>query len=379
MIKTARYVALDTSHLNSLAADKFSEDSARRARAQSFEQRLLQSNSILVLCWHHLEEMLRHGDDSLVANRVAYIRSIPFLAWVRAVDGSSLFGSVVDVMAREAFAAFHAPRSTANEVRMAAAMEMFKFGSGEDLLEPFCEVLPKMIQLFRTGEQRTKAVAAIAHSNPHPVGDLKIVDVLAMSAPSEAEREARLLALEATFSAEIRQRGDRKLRVPEAVAFDHAEQAREALRVAYASSPDGANAALNILIQQGISEEDISASTTVGEAGELASFRGQLKVSTDRLGLEWTAAKSRISREQLPSWQIQHALRTYRQDIPERAGSEIADRYLVCLAPYASETYVDKRTLENFNRAKLKVPSLSGIVNSIKKKSTYSAIDFGLV
>jgi len=379
MIKTARYVALDTSHLNSLATDKFSDDSALRARAQSFEQRLLESNSVLLLCWHHLEEMLRHGDDSLVENRVAYIRSIPYLAWVRVVDGSSSLGSVVDVMAREAFAAFNAPSSTVNEVRVAAATEMFKFGSGEDLMEPLLEWLPLMVKLFRNGEQHTKAVAAIAHSSPNPVNDLKIVDVLAMRAPSETERETRLRALEAMLSAEIRQRGDSKLRTPEAVASDHVQQAREALRVAYACSADGASVALTILMQQGISEEDISASMTVGEAGDLASFRSHLKVSTDRLGMDWIAVKSRVSREQLPSWQIQHALTRYRQDIPERAGSEIADRYLACLAPYASETYVDKRTLENFNRAKLKVPALSGIVNSIKKKSTYSLIDFSLM
>jgi len=230
--------------------------------------------------------------------------------------------------------------------------------------------------LFRKREQRTKAVAAIAHSSLNPVSDLKIVDLLAMRTPSEAERETRLRALQAKLSAEIRQRGDGKLCAPEAVAFDHVQQAREALAVAYASSADGANIVLNILMQQGVGTEDISASMTVGEAGDLASFRGQLKVSTDRSGLNWTAAKSRVSQEQLPSWQIQHALKKYRQDIPKRLGSEIADRYMACLAPYASETYVDKRTLENFNRAKLKVPALSGIVNLIEKKSKYSLIDF---
>ena len=279
-------------------------------------------------------------------------------------------------MAREAFIAFHAPRSTANEVRVAGATEMLKFGSGEDLMEPLLEALPVMVNAFRDREQRTKAIAAIAHSSQTTVSNLKVVDVLAMHPPSDVELETRLRVLEAALSSEIHERGARKLHAPEHVAADHIQQSREALSSAFASSKQGRGIVLNLLMQEGIGEDDISASITVGDIGDLAVFRSKLKVATDRLGLEWVDAKSRIQPAQLPSWQIQHALTKYRQDIPERAGSELADRYLACLAPYASETYVDKRTLENFNRAKLKVPSLSEIVNTVKKKSTYCLIDF---
>ena len=43
---------------------------------------------------------------------------------------------------------------------------------------------------------------------------------------------------------------------------------------------------------------------------------------------------------------IEECMRAHAQDQPERKGSDLNDTHLLCLAPYADVTYVDKRTLE---------------------------------
>lgn len=66
-------------------------------------------------------------------------------------------------------------------------------------------------------------------------------------------------------------------------------------------------------------------------------------------------------------------MRAYAHDQPERKGSELNDGDLLCLAPYADVTYVDKRTLESVRRAKGKnnlFAELVGQVNKAKRAAT---------
>jgi hypothetical protein len=50
------------------------------------------------------------------------------------------------------------------------------------------------------------------------------------------------------------------------------------------------------------------------------------------------------------------------------------DQYLVCLAPYADVTYVDKRTHEWVARARRASPEFAGLVRRVEKASGYAEI-----
>jgi hypothetical protein len=71
-------------------------------------------------------------------------------------------------------------------------------------------------------------------------------------------------------------------------------------------------------------------------------------------------------------------LRRYAQNLPERKGSELIDRYLACLAPYADITYVDKRTHENINRARRNSPEFAAVIRRVEKASGFEEIGSGL-
>lgn len=60
-------------------------------------------------------------------------------------------------------------------------------------------------------------------------------------------------------------------------------------------------------------------------------------------------------------------MRRHAQDQPERKGSELNDTHLLCLAPYADRTFVDKRTLESARRARNKSPMFEGLTTGVAR------------
>ena len=58
-------------------------------------------NWVLVLLWHHVEELLRHKDMGIVESRVRFIRSLPFLAWISVLGVTDGIGSVADLLGHE--------------------------------------------------------------------------------------------------------------------------------------------------------------------------------------------------------------------------------------------------------------------------------------
>lgn len=104
-----QYVALDSSHLGDIARDRVSKDPERRRKAEAFQARFNASGCVLLLCWHHMQELLSHDDDEKVATRIQFMKSQPVLAVVQSMTDDSLPGSVIDLQAREVKAAFDNP------------------------------------------------------------------------------------------------------------------------------------------------------------------------------------------------------------------------------------------------------------------------------
>jgi len=119
---------------------------------------------------------------------------------------------------------------------------------------------------------------------------------------------------------------------------------------------------------------EIGPDTTLSEMVDLSAFRRRLRLANEYLGEPWADLKRRVTEKRLPSTLIQSILRDYVQDPPRRKGSELTDRYLACLAPYADCTYVDKRTHDAVVRARRKFPQFASLTRSIEKASGYAEI-----
>jgi hypothetical protein len=366
-----KFVAQDSSHLAVLIQDKHSADKQRRESAKGFEEIFNKSGCVLLLCWHHIEELLKHGDDTVVAERVAFIQSLPMLAWVTSYAADEIPGTIADILGHEAAAAFASPDARALAIRDQVAKNLFRIDSGQRAITPFVREWERLRPDFLAREERSRELVAISGSDFAGNSKTKMRDLLKGQLRSPKDTQEQLQGLNQRLVEDIRTRGDKK--IPDA-AQTAARFFDDVVQTAAAALSDGPDPALQILSAMDIDLSDIEDHTTLGDVGDLATFRRKLRIANRSMGLPWPDLKSRVKEDQLPSGVIQSALRQYGQDLPERKGSELTDSYLACLSAYADITYVDKRTHENFRRARRNCPVFAAVTRRVEKASHYREI-----
>ena len=130
MIVLPKFVALDSSHLVAVAADKATSDRTRLRRVEALEKAFYERGSVLLLCWHHLQELFSHSREEIVAQRVAYLQSLPMVATVASFGEKNTIGTVMDLQSFEIAVAFKNPSADVTTVRDKAAKAMFRLTSG---------------------------------------------------------------------------------------------------------------------------------------------------------------------------------------------------------------------------------------------------------
>jgi hypothetical protein len=362
-------LALDSSHLGKLADNARSLHTSQRNTAAAFLRSLSENSRIILLSWHHFEEVLSHDNSDVVKDRIAFFQSLPSVAWIASVQGNDVPGSIIDVSAFEVAEAFSQPRARAIEIRDRVAQELFNYGTGRQAIEPFIVLLREVPEEFRRRKERTREIVAIAHSTYLDLKKTKVKDWLNGRVRPFRETEERLANMTRLLADDIRQRGDKRISDSETAAKrfidDIQTTGQKALTGTKKPSPSA-------LLPEEIDPSEIGPETTLEDIGELAAFRRKLRLVNDYLGLPWPDVKATVTEERIPSGIIQTALRRYRQDHPERKGSELIDRYLACLAPYADVTYVDRRTHEVVTRARRGSVEFANLIKRIEKAGVYT-------
>lgn len=367
----AKFVALDTSHLCKLIQDRFERNSHKRNAAKAFEASLLEHGYVLFLCWHHFAELLTHGDQAVVAERIAYIRDLPMVAWVRSYGKDVSLGSIADILAAETEAAFTLPGSSALVIRDKVAQNIIKVGPGTEIIGPDEEMWLALQPVFSRQAEKSRKVVAISRSGFVDMSDTKISDLMtrALYKPDEAERNLKVL--QARLAADIKARGDKRISDAKAVAAEFFAVVKEESSHVLAAP---GNAVLRHLVHQGLDEGDIGPEMTVGEATELIEFRKKLQVASRVNGIPFPDLKAKVSSSQIPSWIVEKALARHGQDLRERKGSDLVDGYLMCLSLYIDLTLIDKRTWENARRARSKSPEFPALVGRVERSPDYSGV-----
>ncbi|ESZ66643.1 hypothetical protein NL532_10120 [Mesorhizobium sp. C120A] len=364
-----KFVALDSSHLGKVAEDKASKDSARLQRAATFEKSFEESGGVLLLCWHHFQELLSHGNEDVAAQRAAYLQSLPLVAAIASFQKEDLVGSVLDLQAFEVAAAFENVSADPEMVRNEAAKRMFRLTSGADLVRPFLENWSALRAGFSASEERSQEVVAISKSDFAGMSDVKIVDLIKGELLPKDAMLQRLWGLHGRLAADIKERGDDRIVDPELTSREFFE---DVVSRYGAISTD--NPALRILEMFGVGMSEIGPNTTVADVGDLATFRKKLVLLNYRLGLPLPEVVAKVKEERLPSGIIFNAIRTLHPDTRKWDGSELTDWHMSCLAAYADVTYVDKRTHEAFRIARQKSKTFASLARDVKKAGSYSDI-----
>ena len=370
-----RFVALDSSHIGDIARDHASIDSDRKRAARDFQRAFDAGNNVLLLCWHHIQELLSHQDERVIAERVAYLRSLPFVASIRSAREDDIIGGIIDVLSIEVGAAYGTPAMDAVEIRRAVAPGLLRVGGGVEIIRAFVEAWPVLKSELAQRQVRDREIVAISRSGFAQVSHLKIVDLLRGKLRPLDKMLQHLGGMHDALSQDIKTRGDRRLYDAEGVSATFLESVRRFGMGTLSHDNPG----LQILEANGIDISDIDENTTVGDVGTLAVFRGKLRVINQITQLPWDGLKAIVSARRLPSQIIQSSVDRFRPDGKEWKGSDLNDTHLSCLAAYADVTYVDKRTHEAFRVARDKIPGFSALVHRVEKAGHYSKIPEQLI
>ena len=279
---------------------------------------------------------------------------------------------ILEVLRAEAAAALRSPGADAIRVRDLAREELIAVGAGTDAIPEGFRDWRLLRDALANQQQGARRVAAIARWRATDIDDTCIGTWFNRPA-RDLNDAARVLGhLRNNLEREITTRGDR--RIPDAAGMA-AEFIQHVARDGHAVIGNrDASPAVQLLINAGLEPEEIDPSATFGETMALLTFQKRLRMVAEGFNLPWSELKRRVTRQQLPVIVIEEAMRRHAQDQPERKGSELNDTHLLCLAPYADMTYVDKRTLENLRRVRSKCSVVDRLMGRVTRATGHPAV-----
>jgi hypothetical protein len=367
-------VLLDTSHLGQLSSDAHSKAREKRRAAQQFVSALANRGWLILLTFHQVLELLQHRDDSIVDDRLDLMWSLAEIAWVHPVNQPDGPATVADVLAYEVRAAFTNPEADVHSVRNLVRERMIRIGRGTDAV-PRCqfEGWRQLRPVLEEQQRRAMRTAALAPKRAFGGLNVKMREWMNGQWQRPEEVGRLLLTLRESLSQEIAQKGDKRIADPAAMADEFVDELRET-GSRLQSTHNDVPPAVALLGEFGIGPEDIDPSASLGEMLDLVVFRQRLQIAGDSCGLPWTELKAVVTADRLPSDLISTGMREHAQDNKRREGGDVTDAHLLCFAPYATATFVDKRTKENVNRLRRQSPLLRTLLGNVEKVSRYTEI-----
>lgn len=368
-----KLVALDTNQWVGLIRDAYGSDSQLRHEARRFPTLLLEQGYSILFCFHHLQELLGHENPMVVTERLDFIKGIDFISWICSYSDSNNLGTITDILIAEASVAFSIGGCAA-DIRHHAKELIIRSGSGSEIVpdDPLLQAILSLWAQSRAEDARTiAAISAFKFWKPGiTVGELKAYQFT--DAPKAAGKFSQMRQ---NLRTEIAERGDKRIKDPDCTA-------NEFLRNTFSLGQTLPNTVAEFVdasfISQGIDKDEIQDHLTVEYLTDLATFRDQLRIVSEQMGVPFDVLKRKVSLDQLPHCLISSLLKPFQHDQAERKGSDLVDRYLSCLLPYADVVYVDKRTAEHLRQALQRQPSITGLIGDVRKVTDWQQVALDL-
>jgi hypothetical protein len=225
-IAPAKFLSLDSSLLANLSRDYYSVNATSRHHAREFVSLNLAAGWTPLICWHQLEELIRHPDEEIAAQRVRFIRGLPALAWISTASVPKDVGSICDILVCEVAVVVENRSAKLLEVREAVKRRLLCFGTGS-------EALKRRLLCFGTGsealkdwgdswyalrsrlqerEARLREISSISQAQSlKGVESASIRSFLGGKIRTVREAHAKLGDMRAALAEELRQRGDPRM------------------------------------------------------------------------------------------------------------------------------------------------------------------------
>ena len=333
---------------------------------------IMHVNSALpLLCYHHLEELIQHDDERVVQKRLAYLRDLPAVAWIEPADGHAGLGTIVDIMAAEARTAARDQAACADDVVCRTRPGLIRRGNGIEALRPYEDIWPMLADLARRKAQDNRAMIALTSARLSPLPRMRWSQLQGSLLRSSTDTQRVIGKMHSALTDDIIEHGDRRIANPSAVAASFVDKVLAHATTLFPITP---NSLQEDLFSQGIEHADMADDPWLPDLIDLIEFRGKLDLIQNELGIDCRLVRAKANMRRIPTTVIGQALRRYGQRRTRTSGSDLYDRYLTCLAPYADIVFVDKRTFEDVRRTLHAEPSFAGLLQSVTRVVNYGKI-----
>jgi hypothetical protein len=369
------FVALDSSTLGSMARDFWSESPDIRVKARTCVNALAEQCVHIVFTHSHVEELLRHGDQSVASDRMHFMRNLPLIAWIRPYHREWLVGSVLDVYAKEIDIVLRKPKAHWKDIVAEVRRDIWETGTGKDMFgdhqDDFWMRMREEYLQYATESRRIASMAKVDYG----VSRMTLEDCRQTSLRSREELAPFAERLMENMKYQICKHGDKKWN--EGVDEVIGDFTNDTLRRLYAYFDEGSDISSMIASEYGVAAESLRPDMTVSELGDLVVYTLRLKLWQRRMGFPSSLSTKILPIDSLPSYAFNRRMSAIQNDAERVAGSDLADADIAGISLYADKVGVDKRTLEYVRQLKNSNAELATLVGNCHFRvsgSDYSTI-----
>jgi hypothetical protein len=366
-----KMVVLDSATLGKLSRDYWDQDACSRDKARSFIARLQYLGVFVTFTLTHVIELLRHGDEQVVQDRLRFLRSIPLIAWLRPYDHGWFPGGIPDLLSRELHAVVHGSAQNWREIVDAVRPELWETGMGSEMFVDNDEFWLAIKRESNRLNEKEKYVASMARTDPGQISDVKLSEVLRLPIRPKEERGAYMRRFAKEMQRQLDQHGDKRFDCSHDVAIDFANSTLQDVKDI---DEMGGNLIQNLLKSVDVPLELVSPERTCGELGELAVYAKRLKMISKSLRPPIELTMRDIPQDTLPSYVLERKLASIQKKTERVSGSDLGDRHIAPLIFYTDGIEVDKRTCEFLNQVRRNEPKLASLMGRFFPSSDYSQI-----
>jgi hypothetical protein len=345
-----KFIAFDSSTLGRIARDYWSKEQVCREKARQFIRDLTEASVYVTVSMNHLDELLSHGNSKVVANRLAWLKTLPLIAWPRPYRGNWFVGGVFDLLLYELHSIVHDRitgwRAMFENIRprileTAVGEEMFQDGPHWAMLKAHA----------RRSSRNRQYIASVARVDVGDIKDAKLGDFAPL--PHLPHRNAEEEKREAiAFSRRLEQRlvdhGDRRL-LTDVAAREFTFRVLADLAQIKELSGNPYSAILDV---HNVPISHVNPEMTVGELGELAVYVAHLHVLGKALRPAKHVTINDAPLDALPSHAVERAIRQEQHRAIRASGSDLIDGHVVALGFYIDAVEVDKRTYAHVEKVR---------------------------
>jgi hypothetical protein len=366
-ILTPKIIALDSSTLGNVARDFASPALTTRCKARAFCTALVDNSVFIAITFTHICELLRHANRSVVQQRLDFLSSIPYLAWLRPYRETWEPGSVVDLLRRELHVIVHDSMRDWRDI-VHRVPDIWQTGTGAEIFRDRAHVWRLVAKEARREGNREPFTASIARTDPGGIKNCTLGELRQLPMRKREEIATYMRSFAKDLTAQLEQHGDRRLDAKSA-ANSFAQQTLHRIQAIDALDSDGLS---RLLESTQVPSELLTDELTIAELGKLCIYAAQLETISSELRPFVRLNAATVPLNALPSYVLSRRLVSSQHRAERVSGSDFGDSSLAPLVLYADAIDVDKRTFEYLRQIKKTPSQISDLMQKFFRLSDYS-------